>query len=61
MFVVRAVYHIQGNSSIAPDVVMNKMKEWTSGNTTSPFVLKLLLKVKDPSKLRILKELEKNL
>jgi putative ABC transport system permease protein len=51
MFVVRAVYHIPGNSSIAPDVVMNKMKEWTSGNTTSPFVLKLLLKVKDPSKI----------
>ncbi|RTY92007.1 ABC transporter permease [Flavobacterium sp. RSP46] len=51
MFVVRAVYHISGNSSIAPDVVMNKMKEWMSGNTTSPFVLKLLLKVKDPSKI----------
>jgi putative ABC transport system permease protein len=51
MFVVRAVYRIPGNSSIAPDVVMNKMKEWTSGNTTSPFVLKLLLKVKDPSKI----------
>ncbi|RTZ03411.1 ABC transporter permease [Flavobacterium sp. RSP49] len=51
MFVVRAVYNIPGNSSIAPDVVMNKMKEWTSGNTTSPFVLKLLLKVKDPSKI----------
>jgi putative ABC transport system permease protein len=51
MFVVRAVYHISGNSSIAPDVVMNKMKEFTSGNTTAPFVLKLLLKVKDPSKI----------
>ncbi|MGO4906059.1 ABC transporter permease [Flavobacterium sp. W20_MBD1_R3] len=51
MFVVRAVYHIPGNSSIAPDVVMNKMKEWMSGNTTSPFVLKLLLKVKDSSKI----------
>lgn len=60
MFVVRAVYHIPGKSSIAPDVIMNKMKEWTSGNTTSPFVLKLLLKFKDPSKIEnIRKSLEK--
>lgn len=51
MFVVCAVYHIPGNSSIAPDVIMNKMKEWTSGNTISPFVLKLFLKFKDPSKI----------
>jgi putative ABC transport system permease protein len=60
MFVVRAVYHIPGNSSIAPDVIMNKMKEWTSGNTTSPFVLKLLLKFNDLSKIEnIRKSLEK--
>ncbi|MFV8344624.1 ABC transporter permease [Flavobacterium sp. ZB4P13] len=51
MFVVRAVYHIPGNSSIAPNVIINKMKELTTTNVTSPFVLKLLLKIKDPSKI----------
>jgi putative ABC transport system permease protein len=51
IFAVRAVYHIQGNSSIAPNVVMNKMKELTTTNVTNPFVLKLLVKVKDPSKI----------
>lgn len=51
MFVVRAVYHIPGNSSIAPNVIINKMKELTTTNVTNPFVLKLLLKIKDPSKI----------
>jgi putative ABC transport system permease protein len=51
MFVVRAVYHIPGNSSIAPNVIINKMKELTTTNMTAPFILKLLLKIKDPSKI----------
>jgi putative ABC transport system permease protein len=51
MFVVRAVYHIPGNSSIAPNVIINKMEKFMTTNLTSPFVLKLLLKIKDPSKI----------
>ena len=51
MFIVRAVYHIPGNSSIAPDVIMNKMTQFKSENTTGPFIFKLLLKIKDPSKI----------
>lgn len=51
MFIVRAVYHIPGNSSIAPDVTMNKMTQFKSENTTGPFIFKLLLKINDPSKI----------
>ena len=51
MFIVRALYHIPGNSSIAPDVIMNKMPQFKSENTTGPFIFKLLLKIKDPSKI----------
>ncbi len=51
MFVVRAVYHIPGNSSLAPNLIINKMKELTTTNVKNPFVLKLLLKIKDPSKI----------
>ncbi|WP_367753145.1 ABC transporter permease [Flavobacterium sp. WC2430] len=51
MFIVRAVYHIPGNSSIAPDVIMNTMKQYKSENLTGPFIFKLLLKIKDPSKI----------
>jgi putative ABC transport system permease protein len=51
MFVVRAVYSIPGNSSIAPNVIINKMKELTTTITTAPFAFKLLIKVKDPSKI----------
>lgn len=51
MFTIRAVYNIPGNSSIAPNIIINKMKELTSTNTTLPFVFKLLLKIKDPSKI----------
>lgn len=51
MFIVRALYHIPGNSSIAPDVIMNKMTQFKSENTTGPFIFKLLLKIKDPSKI----------
>ncbi|WP_456313974.1 ABC transporter permease [Pseudomonas shirazensis] len=51
LFSVRAVYHIPGNSSIAPNAIINKMKELTTSGMTNPFVLKLLLKVKDPAKI----------
>jgi putative ABC transport system permease protein len=51
MFVVRAVYHIPGNSSIAPNVIVNKMEKLVASNMTAPFVFKLLLKIKDPSKI----------
>lgn len=56
MFSVRAVYHIPGNSSIAPNVIINKMKELTTSGMTNPFVLKLLLKVKDPSKVDLTRQ-----
>ncbi|CAH0334726.1 hypothetical protein FVB9288_00331 [Flavobacterium sp. CECT 9288] len=60
MFVVRAVYQIPGNSSIAPNVIVNRMKELTTTNVTAPFVLKLVVKVKDPSKIELTrKSLEK--
>lgn len=51
MFVVRAVYHIPGNSSIAPNVIINKMKQLVTSNMTAPFVFKLLVRIKDPSKI----------
>jgi putative ABC transport system permease protein len=50
-FVVRAVYHIPGSSSIAPNVIINKMKGLTAANMRDPFAFKLLLKIKDPSKV----------
>jgi putative ABC transport system permease protein len=56
MFSVRAVYHIPGNSSIAPNVIINKMKELTTSGKTNPFILKLLLKVKDPSKIDLTRQ-----
>lgn len=60
MFVVRAVYNIPENSSIAPNVIINKMEKLMTSNLISPFVLKLLLKIKDPSKIEITrKKLEK--
>ncbi|PZX93272.1 ABC transporter permease [Flavobacterium aquariorum] len=51
MFIVRAVYHIPGNSSIAPNAIMNKMEKLVTSGMTAPFVFKLLLKIKDPSKI----------
>lgn len=51
LFSVRAVYRIPGNSSIAPNVIINKMEELLKSNLPGPFVFKLLLKVKDPSKV----------
>lgn len=56
LFFVRAVYHIPGNSSIAPNAIINKMKELTTSGMTNPFVLKLLLKVKDPSKVDLTRQ-----
>lgn len=56
LFSVRAVYHISGNSSIAPNVIINKMKQYTTSGLTGPFVLKLLLKVKDPSKVDLTRQ-----
>ncbi|OIV43323.1 ABC transporter permease [Flavobacterium johnsoniae] len=56
MFSVRAVYHIPGNSSIAPNVIINKMEELTTSGKTNPFILKLLLKVKDPSKIDVTRQ-----
>lgn len=56
MFVVRAVYQIPGNSSIAPNVIINKMEELVTSNMTAPFIFKLLVKVKDPSKIEHTRE-----
>lgn len=52
LFVVRAVYQVPGNSSIAPNVVVNRMKDLADpAQSRSLFALKILLKVKDPSKV----------
>jgi len=56
LFSVRAVYHIPGNSSIAPNVIINTMKQYTTSGLTGPFLLKLLLKVKDPSKVDLTRQ-----
>ncbi|WP_348811178.1 ABC transporter permease [Flavobacterium maritimum] len=48
MFTVRAVYRIPGNSSIAPNVVINRMKE--PEKYEGLFSLKILLKLKNPLK-----------
>lgn len=52
LFVVRAVYHIPGNSSIAPNIIVNQMKDLADpAQSRSLFALKILLKLKDPSKV----------
>lgn len=51
LFSVRAVYRVPGNSSVAPEVIMNKMDQQVNSTIINPFVFKLLLKVKDPSKV----------
>ncbi|MBS7255321.1 ABC transporter permease [Flavobacterium branchiicola] len=53
LFSVRAVYRVPGNSSIAPNVIINKMEEVVNSDINNPFVFKLLLKVKDPTKIEI--------
>ena len=52
-FVVRAVYRISGNSSIAPNMMINKMKKIldSSKNEWSAFSFKVFLKLKDPTKV----------
>lgn len=51
-FTVKTVYSIPGNSSIAPTVIVNKMKDLVDlSKNQGLFVLKILLKVKDPSKI----------
>jgi putative ABC transport system permease protein len=52
-FSVRAVYRIPGNSSIAPNVIINTIEKELDYSVINPFVFKLLLKVKDPSKVEI--------
>jgi putative ABC transport system permease protein len=52
MCVVSAVYRIPGNSSITPNVVVNRMKDlMDSSKNRGLFELKVLLKMKDPSKV----------
>ena len=52
MHVVRAVYQIPGKSSVAPNVIVNKMKDLVDPEKQHGlFTLKLLLKLKDPSKV----------
>ena len=48
MFTVRAVYSIPGNSSIAPNIVVNRMKDLEKNE--SLFRYKILLKLKNPLK-----------
>ena len=52
MGVVRAVYRIPGNSSIAPNVILGRMKDLMDPQKQyGLFSLKILLKLKDPSKV----------
>lgn len=52
LFVVRAVYHIPGKSSIAPNVIVNQMKDLVDPDKSrNLFAIKILLKLKDPSKV----------
>ena len=58
MFTVRALYRIPGNSSIAPDVVVNTLKNiMDSEKQYGLFSLKILLKLKDPSKVESTKKM----
>jgi len=56
VFSVRAVYRIPGNSSIAPNVVINTIEKEMDYSVINPFVFKLLLKVKDPAKIEIIRK-----
>ncbi|SEA12029.1 putative ABC transport system permease protein [Flavobacterium gillisiae] len=56
--IVRAVYHIPGNSSIAPTVIVNRMKKLLDpNNQMGVFNFKVLVKVKDPSKVEAIKRM----
>ncbi|MFC0779954.1 ABC transporter permease [Flavobacterium sp. HJSW_4] len=51
MFTISGVYRIPGNSSIAPNIVINHMKDLADPvKNPGLFVLKVLVKLKDPSK-----------
>lgn len=51
MLIVRAVYRIPGNSSLEPDIVVNRMKDVIAlDQNKGAFVFKILLLLKDPSK-----------
>ncbi|WP_426483768.1 ABC transporter permease [Flavobacterium sp. 2] len=58
MLTIGAVYRIPGNSSIAPNIVVNRMKN-LADPTQNPglFVLKLLVKLKDPLKADITRKM----
>ncbi|HKO78290.1 MAG TPA: ABC transporter permease [Flavobacterium sp.] len=55
MFTVRAVYRIPGNSSIAPNIVINRMKE--AEKYDGLFSLKILLKLKNPLKTEVTRKM----
>ncbi|MCP2029358.1 putative ABC transport system permease protein [Flavobacterium sp. HSC-32F16] len=58
LFVVRAVYRIPGKSSIAPNVIVNRMKDLVDpSKSRNLFALKILLKVKDPSKVELTRKM----
>ncbi|REG98100.1 ABC transporter permease [Flavobacterium aquicola] len=58
MFTVRAVYRIPGNSSIAPDAVVNTMNDIMDPQKQyGLFSLKILLKLKDPAKAEATKKM----
>ncbi|WDF59248.1 ABC transporter permease [Flavobacterium sp. KACC 22758] len=58
MYTVRAVYRVPDNSSIMPNVVVNTMKDLVDINKNRGlFVLKILLKIKDPSKIDVTKRM----
>jgi len=51
-FTISGVYRISGNSSIAPNIVINRMKDLVDpAKNPGLFVLKVLVKLKDPSKV----------
>jgi len=54
MFTIEGVYRIPGNSSIAPNIVVNRMKNLVDpAQNPGLFVLKVLVKLKDPSKAAV--------
>nr|WP_294781127.1 ABC transporter permease [uncultured Flavobacterium sp.] len=54
MFTIGGVYRIPGNSSIEPNIVVNRMKNLVDPVQNSGlFVLKVLVKLKDPTKAAV--------
>ncbi|MBW1653861.1 ABC transporter permease [Flavobacterium quisquiliarum] len=57
-FTIEAVYRVPGNSSIAPNIVVNRMKDLTDpAQNPGLFVLKILVKLKDPSKVELTRKM----